>query len=57
MSFYRFGRNDLIYNEIETNPRVKFFIYDNQVYYNNEKDISNTFSSSLDLKACSSWIC
>jgi hypothetical protein len=50
MSFYRFGRNDLIYNEIETNPRVKFFIYDNQVYYNNEKDIPNTFSSSLDLK-------
>lgn len=50
MSFYEFKRNDIIYNEIDTNPKVKFFIYDNQVYYNNEKFIHNTFSSSLDLK-------
>ena len=50
MSLYEFGRNDIIYNEIETNPRVKFFIYNSEVYYNNEKEIKNTFSSSLDLK-------
>lgn len=50
MSLYQFGRNDVIYNELETNPRVKFFIYDSVVYYNNEKQILNTFSSSLDLK-------
>tara|TARA_R100000406_G_scaffold74556_2_gene54834 strand:- start:735 stop:1982 length:1248 start_codon:yes stop_codon:yes gene_type:complete len=50
MSFYEFKKNDIIYNEIETNPKVSFFIYDNQVYYNNEKHIKNTFSSSLDLK-------
>jgi hypothetical protein len=49
MSFYEFGRNDIIYNEIETNPKVQFFIYDNQVFYNNKKAIPNTFSSSLDL--------
>ena len=50
MSLYEFGRNDVIYNELETNPRVKFFIYDSEVYYNNEKQVLNTFSSSLDLK-------
>ena len=50
MSYYEFKKNDLIYNQIETNPKVSFFIYDNQVYYNNEKHIHNTFSSSLDLK-------
>ena len=50
MSYYEFKRNDIIYNEIHTNPKVRFFIYDNQVYYNNEKHIHNTVSSSLDLK-------
>jgi hypothetical protein len=50
MSFYEFKRNDIIYNEVQTNPKVRFFIYDNQVFYNNEKHIANTFSSSLDLK-------
>jgi len=50
MSYYEFKRNDIIYNEIHTNPKVRFFIYDNQVYYNNEKYIHNTVSSSLDLK-------
>jgi len=50
MSLYKFGRNDLIYNEIQTNPRVKFFIYDNQIFYDNEKHLENAFSSSLDLK-------
>jgi hypothetical protein len=50
MSLYEFKKDDLIYNELETNPRVKFFIYDSQVYFNNEKEIKNSFSSSLDLK-------
>ena len=48
-SLYEFGGNDVIYNELETNPKVKFFIYDSQVYYNNEKQVLNTFSSSLIL--------
>lgn len=50
MTLYKFNKNDVIYNAISTNPKVSFFIYDNQVYYNNEKYIHNTFSSSLDLK-------
>lgn len=48
MSFYEFKKDDLIYSELQANPRVKFFIYDSQVYFNNRKEIKNTFSSSLD---------
>ncbi len=50
MPYYEFTDNDVIYNVIETNPEVEFFIYNNQVYYNNEREQYNAFTSSVELK-------
>lgn len=32
----KFKKNELFYNKIETNPYVKFFVFDRKVYYNNK---------------------
>ena len=50
MPYYEFTDNDVIYNVVETNPEVEFFIYNNQVYYNNEREQYNAFTSSVELK-------
>lgn len=50
MPYYEFTKNDLIYNVIETNPEVEFFVYNNQVFYNNEREQFNAFTGTVDLK-------
>ena len=50
MPYYEFTKNDVIYNVVETNPEVEFFIYNNQVYLNNEREQYNAFSGNVDLK-------
>jgi hypothetical protein len=32
----KFKKNELFYNKIETNPYVRFFVFDRKVYYNNK---------------------
>ena len=38
MPFRRFGKYDLIYNQVKTFPESDFIIYDSKVYYNNFKN-------------------
>ena len=39
MAYYQFGPDDLIFNLLEANPRVEFFVYQNAVFYNNEPEV------------------
>jgi len=41
--FRKFGPNDVILNTMRTTPRSHFFLYNSQIYYNNEP--SQTFDS------------
>jgi hypothetical protein len=41
MPFRKFGKYDLIYNQVKTFPESDFIIYDSRVYYNNFKNESN----------------
>ena len=44
MPFRKFGETDLIQNTLVTYPKIKFFIYDGKVYYNNRPDQDGSFS-------------
>ena len=46
MSIYKFKHNDIVYNRIKTYPKFRFFIYDEQIYINDESNISGSFVSS-----------
>jgi len=46
MFLHKFGNNDIIYNRVKTYPRCSFFIYDAQVYYNNQMSYSGSFTST-----------
>ena len=35
MPLHKFGKNDILYNQIKTHPSSSFFIYDSKIYYNN----------------------
>ena len=35
MPLFKFGPNDIFYNQVETHPQCEFFIYDRTIYYNN----------------------
>ena len=41
--YYKFGKNDLFYNQIKSFPNINFKIYDTQVYYNNTPRESGSF--------------
>lgn len=36
MPYYKFGKNDIFYNQIKTYPKVDFLIYSGNIYYNNK---------------------
>ena len=45
MPFYKFGPNDIFFNQIKTHPRCNFFFYEKKVYYNNKPErAAETFS-------------
>ena len=44
MPFRKFGDTDLIRNTIVAYPKVNFFIYDGNVYYNNRPDQDGKFA-------------
>ena len=46
MSIYKFKHNDIVYNRIKTYPKFKFFVYDEQIYINDESNISGSFVTS-----------
>ena len=43
MPLYKFGPNDVYYNTIKAHPSCSFFMYDEQVFYNNRTSISGAF--------------
>jgi hypothetical protein len=43
MPLYKFGPNDVYHNTIKAHPSCSFFIYDEQVFYNNKTAISGAF--------------
>ena len=48
MPLYKFGPNDVYHNTIRAYPSCSFFIYDEQVYYNNKTAISGAFIDGRD---------
>lgn len=47
MSLKEFGENDVVINTMVTNPRCQFFVYDGNIYYNNQPAQSGAFSSNV----------
>ena len=47
MSFYKFERNDIFYNRIKTYPSINFQIYKDEIVYNNDTQITGTFSTNV----------
>ena len=35
MPLHKFGKSDILHNQIKTHPSSSFFIYDSSIYYNN----------------------
>lgn len=48
MTYYKFKEGELLYNTIKTYPSVKFNIYNGNVYYNNNPQISGAFTGSIN---------
>jgi len=51
MPFKRFGKYDLIYNQVKTFPESDFIIYDSKVYYNNFKNSDDRAAENGNLLA------
>lgn len=47
MTFYKFDSEDVLYNQIKTNPNVNFKIYDRNIYLNNQSRVSGSFVSNI----------
>ena len=47
MAYFPFKKNDLIKNTLVAHPRVEFYIYQKEVFYNNRAPVSGAFSSSV----------
>ena len=43
MGFQKFDSKDLIYNQIETNPKFIFTVHNSNVYFQNERSIPGSF--------------
>ena len=46
MSLKKFGEKDVLLNTMKAHPRCEFFIFNSQVYYNNEYPLSGAFTGS-----------
>ena len=47
MPYKKFNQSDIIYNTIETNPKVSLSIYDSKIYKQNKPQISGAFVESV----------
>ena len=47
MPYYKFGPNDIFYNQLETYPKSQFLIHSGNFYYNNIPTISGTHVSNV----------
>ena len=48
MTVKRFDQSDLVYNTIKAQPRVTFDVYSGSVYYQNEREMSGSFTGSIN---------
>jgi len=44
MPYYKFKKNDLFYNRVETHPKCEFWMYNGSVTYNNKPHLTGTLS-------------
>jgi hypothetical protein len=52
MPYYKFGKNDIFYNQLKAYPKVKFTVFNHNVYYNDihqNKQNSNTPNGYINL--------
>ena len=47
MPLHKFGKNDILYNQIKAHPSSSFFIYDSRIYYNNKSAEPGKFTGSV----------
>ena len=48
MGFQKFDSKDLIYNQIETNPKFIFTVHNSKVYFQNERSIPGSFLDAAE---------
>jgi len=47
MSYRKFGKNDVLLNTMRSYPVVDFFIYNGEIYFNNNRHESGSFSPNI----------
>ena len=47
MPYYKFGPNDIFYNQIKTYPEVNFIVYDNEIFFKNTGNVTGAFTSNV----------
>ena len=47
MPYYKFGPNDIFYNQIKTYPEVNFIIYDNEIFFKNTGKVIGAHTSNV----------
>ena len=46
-TYFPFGQDDIIRNVIKSNPKAEFYIYQEQIFYNNMPEMSGAFTGSV----------
>ena len=41
MPYYKFGPNDIFYNQIKTYPEVNFIVYDNKTFFKDTENVAH----------------
>lgn len=47
MPYYKFKENEILRNRIKTHPKKEFFIYDSEIFLDNQSQISGAFTGSV----------
>ena len=47
MSYFSFGQDDLIQNTLVAYPRMEFYVYQREVFFNNAHHLSGAFTGSV----------
>ena len=47
MPYYKFGPNDIFYNQIKTYPEVNFIVYDNEIFFKNTGNVTGAYTANV----------
>ena len=47
MSYFSFGPDDIIQNTLVAHPRMEFYVYQREVFFNNTPHLSGAFTGSV----------